>query len=48
MIGKKPFVLSLSKDARIVPFDSPFVLRFSKDESREVRDSGQDSVTFFV
>jgi hypothetical protein len=34
MIEKKPFVLSLSKDARIVPFDSPFVLRFSKDERR--------------
>jgi hypothetical protein len=34
MIGEKPFVLSLSKDARIVPFDSPFVLRLSKDERR--------------
>jgi len=34
MIGEKPFVLSLSKDAHIVPFDSPFVLRLSKDEWR--------------
>jgi hypothetical protein len=30
------------------PLDSPFVLRFSKDESREARDSGQDSVTSLV
>ena len=34
MTGEEPFVLSLSKDARIVPFDSPFVLRLSKNERR--------------